>query len=377
MNPESRPNQSKVVAASINGVAFALYRELAASENLLFSPLGVYCVLSILYEGARAETRAALSRLLQAESLAVDPALRLRSLLGELESLTVLDEHSSSMIEYAANERRRLEATGQWNERVSRMLGTATAEDLRLDLRIVSAIWIQEGYALDPGFLERIGAMPGAEAATLDFEGSPTRSCEAINDWVAAQTHGRIGAMLAEVPPLTRSIVANALYFKARWEDQFGEPKPGHFYLLDGTQVAAQMMTGEFHSLDYQQGADFWTVELPYCRTPVSMVIIVPTRPGRSAFKDLERQLPHRWTEICRGMGGGTWAVLTMPEFTVRGSHELGTALSSLGLGSVFSSEGDFSGVTQSRGFTSVRSCMTRPSPLINMERKPQRQRWR
>jgi serine protease inhibitor len=64
----SSQSQSRLVAASINDVAFDLYRKLSASANLVFSPLSIYCVVRMLYAGARGETCRALSELLRQES---------------------------------------------------------------------------------------------------------------------------------------------------------------------------------------------------------------------------------------------------------------------------------------------------------------------
>lgn len=350
MSPQSRRDEAKVIAASVNDVAFGLYRELAARDNMIFSPLGVYCVLRMLYEGARGETREALLRLLRRESHSADPAPLLRPLLDELESLTQLTEDEIRALEASAEERRRLEARGEWDETRALFLGTATAEDLRLDLRIASAIWIQTGYAIDPGFMAALRAMMEADVTSLDFASNPARSCDAINSWVAERTHGRIETMLAHIPPLTRAIVGNALYFKARWQDEFGEPKPSHFYLLDGTQVQVQMMAGHFSDLNHIRGNDFWAVELPYYGTSVSMVLMVPAHPGGSAFSSLERDLARRWTEALDRPATATAAVLTMPQFKVQASRELAATLSRLGLGSVFGPGADFSGVSGEPG---------------------------
>ena len=363
MSPQSRRDEAKVIAASVNDVAFGLYRELAARDNMIFSPLGVYCVLRMLYEGARGETREALLRLLRRESHSADPAPLLRPLLDELESLTQLTEDEIRALEASAEERRRLEARGEWDETRALFLGTATAEDLRLDLRIASAIWIQTGYAIDPGFMAALRAMMEADVTSLDFASNPARSCDAINSWVAERTHGRIETMLAHIPPLTRAIVGNALYFKARWQDEFGEPKPSHFYLLDGTQVQVQMMAGHFSDLNHIRGNDFWAVELPYYGTSVSMVLMVPAHPGGSAFSSLERDLARRWTEA-----------LDRPAILANGLR-----LCEADVGLLFLVEGDVFRLVAERGapaeFVEPRRAGTRSGPHTGLTRAARERR--
>lgn len=372
MNSPSHKVSSDIVAACVNDVAFALYPELSTRGNQIFSPLGIYCVLRMLYEGARGETRRALSRWLGHESRSPAPA-DLRRLLDKLESLARLTDDEARELEDAGRRRRQfeqsgqwdrflkdagrarqqLEQSGQWDRLLDNMFGNATADDVRLHLSVANGIWIQKGYAYNADFLETIHAMIEAETATLDFAGHPSEACEAINAWVAERTHGRIGSMLSpnQVAPLTRAIVGNALYFKAKWQDEFHESKRGHFYLLDGTRVETQMMVGEFGGLNYVQQPDFWAVELPYYRRPISMVLLVPNSQGEDALAALERQMSSRWSEILDARAQWNAVILTMPQFKVRGSHSLSSTLSPLGLNAIFAPGADFSGISDEPGF--------------------------
>lgn len=370
MNSPSHKVSSDLVAACVNDAAFALYPELSTRGNQIFSPLGIYCVLRMLYEGARGETRRALSRWLDHESRSAAPA-DLRLLLDKLESLARLTDAEARQLEDTGRARRQfesgqgdgflkdavrarqqLEQSGQWDRLLDNMFGNATADDVRLHLSVASGIWIQKGYACNADFLETIHAMIAAEMATLDFAGHPSEACEAINAWVAELTHGRIGSMLSpdRVSPLTRAIVGNALYFKARWEEKFPNSKRGHFYLLDGTRVETQMMVGEFWGLNYVQQPDFWAVELPYYRRPISMVLLVPNSQGEDALAALERQMSSRWGQILDARAQRNTVILTMPQFKVHGSHSLGR-LSSLGLNAIFAPGADFSGISDEPGF--------------------------
>ena len=352
MNPRYHGDMSKVAAARINDVAFALYCDLSAGGNLIFSPLGVYCVLRMLLYGAQGETRQVLSLLLQ-ENSETDAPSPLRVLLDLLDSYTRLTVTEVDSIEHASEARRRLEQSGEWGEHHAILYGTASEDDLRLQLSIANAIWIQEGYECKPGFRDAIHAMMAADPTVLDFKGRRAESCDAINAWVSEQTHGRIGAMLSpeSVSPLTRAILGNALYFKARWQQEFHKSKMGNFTLLDGAKIQVQMMEGEFWRLKHVHRSDFWAVELPYYGRPISMVLIVPTLPGKDALVRFEHQLSDRWSEISDGEQEWEAVTLTMPQFKVRGSHRLSDTLSGLGLDVVFLPEADFSGISEEPGF--------------------------
>ncbi len=337
--------QSRRAAASINDVAFALYRELSASANLLFSPLSIYCVVRMLQAGARGETCRALSRLLRQESYGTAPA-DLRSFLGELEALAQPTEIDTRRLERAAEAKRLQERDVD-----TLMFESATPDEPRFDLRLANAIWIQEGYPFNPEFVEGVRAMAQAEVATLDFAGSPIGSRDTMNAWVAERTSGRITSMLARVPPLTRCILGGALYFKARWEEPFGDPRPGHFYLTDGRRVDVQMMEHKFSGLNYLRGNDFWAAELPYDQRPVSMFVLVPTRRGEGGLRNLEEHVAARWADIVDMGQRTTPAVLTMPQFTIRAQYGLAGALSGLGMGGLFGPSADWSGISDEPAF--------------------------
>jgi len=359
MQSSSVKQQFTEVSRCISSLAFKLYRTLSIPGNFIFSPLGPYCALGMLYEGARGSTREALSAHLDQDARRpLAPVLK--ALLDELHTRTQLTPQTLQSLQHAEVERRALVDRGEWKELrevLPDLFGTATAEDVRLDLAIANGMWIQNTYPCRPEFLEILQAGMAAEVAQLDFKGQPAQASRIINAWVNNKTRGRIPAILslADLSPLTRALLANALYFKARWDTEFAAPEPGPFYLLDGTRVQAQMMTGTFWGLNYIDMGEFWMVELPYYEQPISLVILVPSARGATALLSLERQLHPSWSSaqqrLLRGRGGrGAAVTLTMPEFRIKAQHELAPALSQLGLHQMFDEGADFSGLSNEPG---------------------------
>jgi serine protease inhibitor len=355
-NP-SRQHQFTQLSGFIINLAFELYHTLSIPGNFIFSPLGLYCALGMLFEGARGSTRDALSALLGHDAH-VPLAPVLKALLDKLHTRTQLTPYNLQSLQHAEAERRALVDRGEWREELADLYGTATAEDVRLDLAIANGMWIQNTYPCRPEFVEILQAGMAAEVAHLDFEGQPAQASRIINAWVHNKTRGRIPAMLSpsDLSPLTRALLANALYFKARWDTEFASPEPGPFYLLDGTPVQAQMMTRVFWGLNYMDMGDFWMVELPYYQQPISLIILVPSARGATALLSLEQQLRPSWSSaqqrLLRGRrNGGVGVSLTMPEFRIKAQHELAPALSQLGLHQMFDEGADFSGVSDEPRF--------------------------
>jgi serpin B len=352
MHDQIDQHQSALTAKSVNQLGFSLYRELSTQSNLVFSPLGVYCVLRMLLEGARGETHSAISQLLYQDS---EPSSSdgFKLLLEELHSHAQLKDYQLRLLEIDILDQEKLIESGKWSE-----LRDSSVEAYKklLRLSISSGIWIQEGYPIKPEFINSIQSIMAADAVNQDFEGQPAQACERINTWITEQTHGKIGAMLSpsDISELTRSILVNALYFKAAWVRPFSDPRPGAFYLFDGTKIVVPMMETGLFGLNTIQQDDYWAVELGYCKSRYresnfSMILVVPASPGIEPFCAIESHL---------SQGNGIFpeaeqrdVILSMPPFKILGCHSLAPILAGLGLGEIFNTGANFTGISDEAGF--------------------------
>ena len=309
---QSGAKHSNVAAEALNEMSSVLYQAIAGRDNLVFSPLGIYCVLSMLHQGARGETRRILSHMFPEADQAA-----LRRLLRRL----------------------------RW------LMARRPDDELSTELSIAAAIWIQEGYACSPAFVESVHEVTEGEVAALDFAGRPDAAATAISDWVREKTRGLCGPMVSgkAISPLTKAVLGTALYYKARWAKKFDEPKPGPFDQLDGEKLDVQMMAGRFSHLSYVRHADYWGLELPYRDGPASMVVLVPNSRGQESLSALESQIGPGLREVV-GAASDQEVALTMPQFRIKGSHGISDDSDRLGLGHIFSPEADFSGITVEPG---------------------------
>ena len=348
----SGQDQRGLTAKYINQLGFSLYRELATQSNVVFSPLGIYCVLRMLQEGARGETRRAISQLLYQGSEPVSTG-GFEVLLEELYSHAELKDYQLRLLEIDIRDQKKLIKNGKWSELSD---NSVSAYKKLLRLSISNGIWIQNGYPFKTDFLNGIQSIMAAEAVNLDFEGHPAQACERINTWVAEHTRGRIAEMISpsDISELTRGILGNALYFKATWVHEFSDPRPGTFHLFDGTKIEVPMMGSGIFGLYTVQRDDFWAVELPYQKSryhlsSFSMILVVPASPGIEAFGALERHLSQ--SEVIFPEAEQRDVILNMPPFTILGCHSLVPLLAGLGLGAVFDAGADFTGISDELGF--------------------------
>jgi serpin B len=191
-----------------------------------------------------------------------------------------------------------------------------------------------------PQFLQTNSSFFHAKIQALDF--TDPASVTTINNWVSAQTNGKIPSILNNIKPLDVMYLINAIYFKSVWKEHFdpAQTKPGTFYLADNSTVQASFMHGllDFNFYTDDKATVF---ELPYSNSKYSMVIVMPV--GTTSLNALTAGLdPAQWQTWMKSLLPSK-NTISMPKFKFSYSSMLNTPLKDLGLGVAFSDSADFS----------------------------------
>ena len=113
-------------------------------------------------------------------------------------------------------------------------------------LNVANSVWGQRDYSFLPEFLDSLAVNYGEDVRAADFRRDPEDARVRINGWVADETEERIRNLIPQgtLTPLTRLVLANAIYFNAAWLHAFDErvTKDRPFHLLDGSQRDVAMM---------------------------------------------------------------------------------------------------------------------------------------
>jgi len=178
--------------------------------------------------------------------------------------------------------------TLHWTRPSDQMAAAFGAQDLQLDgavgdgavLSIANGLWYQRGHEPRPAFLQVARQAYRAEVRIADFSADLPVSRHMINTWVEKKTGGKIVDLLPAdaLTPRTRLVLANAVYFKGRWERPFDAQRtaPMAFFTATGQSVMTPTMTrtAGFRT----RGADGCELlDLPYAGGGLSMVILLPT----------------------------------------------------------------------------------------------------
>lgn len=313
------------LAALVSGnsaFAFDLARALGAAGagNLFFSPYSVSLALAMTYAGARGETAVQMAETLHFTL----PPERLHPAFAALAA-----------------------------QLAARREGARGKDGQGFRLNIANALWGQAGYAYLPAFLATLARFYGAPLRELDFAGAPEVARGTINDWVEAQTEGRITELIPPglIDPLTRLVLANAVYFNAAWARPFQPERTadGPFYLLDGGEVTAPLMR-QVETFPYAAGPGYQAVELPYDGRELAMLILLPDAGNFAAFAgELDAAQGTAVLERLRSQR----VDLTLPRFRVESQFDLGATLAALGMPDAFTDVADFSGM-EPRGDLSI-----------------------
>jgi serpin B len=216
---------------------------------------------------------------------------------------------------------------------------------------LANSLWSQRDFPLSDSFLLVARRDYLARVESVDFVNHPTAAARDINTWVEQQTRDRIKDLIppSAITPLTRLILANAIYFKGRWQTQFN-PKatqPGSFHLTADRAVTVPLMQQKARArLAQLDGVKL--LELPYRGEKMSMVLVLPDQPqGLSAVETrLTSARLRDWLATLDTARPGEVEV-TLPRFKSTASLSLSQILARMGMPTAFDQRAaDFSGLT-------------------------------
>ncbi|AEC07675.1 Serine protease inhibitor (SERPIN) family protein [Arabidopsis thaliana] len=159
--------------------------------------------------------------------------------------------------------------------------GGTEKSDLRLS--IANGVWIDKFFSLKLSFKDLLENSYKATCSQVDFASKPSEVIDEVNTWAEVHTNGLIKQILSRdsIDTIRSStlVLANAVYFKGAWSSKFDAnmTKKNDFHLLDGTSVKVPFMTN--YEDQYLRSYDgFKVLRLPYIedQRQFSMYIYLP-----------------------------------------------------------------------------------------------------
>lgn len=241
-------------AFAINSIGIDLMHVTARGDaNALLSPYSIEMAMAMAYAGADGATRTEMGRVLH-----LPPE-------GAPEKLAALQQALGAVAQRSAEEAARMEAYGRTNDAIT--------------IAVANRLFGQEGYDFRPTFLDLLKTNYHAPFDALDFIHHAPAATKDINDWVAEQTRQHIKNLIPEraLDASTRLVLANAVYFKAPWQDPFSlnATRPLPFHANGGAPVNVPTMNIQ-KSFGYAKAEGLTIVSLPYGGGEIQFLIILP-----------------------------------------------------------------------------------------------------
>lgn len=308
----------------INDFAFDLLRRLDSTGNLCASPTSIALALAMVRPGAQGLTATQMDAVLHGFG-STGQAAETVAFLQALQSATFYDDSDFDSNDPAATP-------------------DHTGKTPVVELDVSNAVFSQQGMHLQPAYLDSLSSSFGAGVGLVDYQNNAEAARLAINKWGDLRTKGRIPNILSpgDVDSTTRIALANAIYFKAIWEEQFDVSATTNlaFTRADGSKVSVPTMA---KNTEYMYSADtgYRAVKIPFLAS-ASMTIVVPDNmatfiSGLSAAK-LAAITAKESVYIVD---------MTLPKFSADSRFELASVLQQMGMASAFDpTTADLSGIT-------------------------------
>lgn len=214
-------------------------------------------------------------------------------------------------------------------------------------LHVANKLFLEQSFAIKDQFKCDLLKYYKSDVDLQNFKEDPEASRGAINEWVSAETQGKITDLM---PPTsitrdTRLVLANAIHFKGKWETQFkkSNTKVQDFHTSEGKLVKVNMMTKKAkYPLAMDSNGQMMMIELPYQDLPISMLIILPTGNLTTLEKSLNAQVfDSLYSSLFKEE-----VILGLPKFKLDFEKDLCDTFKQFGATSLFSGPADFRGIS-------------------------------
>ncbi|MGD0882923.1 MAG: serpin family protein [Acidimicrobiales bacterium] len=314
--PAPTSERADAVADSEQQFSLSLLKQLSASEsspsNILVSPSSLSTALAMLELGAEGDTQEQIADTLGSQNVTPqEQAAGWSALDAELEAASAPD-------------------------------GIA--------LQSANSLWLQKGLAMNPTFMSSLSRYFASGVWQVDFASDPAGAVADLNAWVARETHGHITTLFGPgaITNQTALILANAVYFKARWEQPFASSTDdAPFHLPTGNTTSIPFVhTSANQPINASAfvGSGVDGVQLPYRGGRMAALVLMPTSGSVSEFSASLTQA--RLGQLLSSLAPSSLA-LSMPSLSLSSSLDLVSTLQALGMNDPFdASRADFSGMS-------------------------------
>ncbi|XP_009965823.3 ovalbumin [Tyto alba] len=314
------------IGAASTEFCFDVFKELKVqhvNENIFYSPLSIISALSMVYLGARENTRAQIDKVVHFDKIAGFGES------SESQCGTSVSAHTS----------------------LKDMSNQITKLSDNYSLSFASRLYAEETYPILPEYSQCVKELYKGGLESISFQTAAYQARELINAWVESQTNGMIKDILqpGSVDSQTKMVLVNAIYFKGIWEKAFKDEDTQEvpFRMTEQETKPVQMMyqIGSF-KVAVIAAEKIKILELPYASGQLSMLVILPD--DVSGLEQLETAITFEklteWTSA--SVMEERKIKVYLPRMSIEEKYNLTSVLIALGVTDLFSSSANLSGIS-------------------------------
>ncbi|XP_074755685.1 ovalbumin-like [Athene noctua] len=305
---------------------FDVFKELKVqhvNENIFYSPLSIISALSMVYLGARENTRAQIEKVVHFDKI-TGFGESIESQCG-----TSVSVHTS----------------------LKDMLIQISKPSDNYSLSFASKLYAEETYPILPEYLQCVKELYKGGLESINFQTAADQARQLINSWVESQTNGMIKDILqpSSVDPQTEMVLVNAIFFKGIWEKAFKDEDTQEvpFRITEQESKPVQMMyqIGSF-KVAVMASEKIKILELPYASGELSMLIVLPD--DVSGLEQLETAIT--FEKLIEWTGPSIMEErkikVYLPRMKIEEKYNLTSVLMALGMTDLFSPSANLSGIS-------------------------------
>ncbi|KAH0945079.1 hypothetical protein HN011_004170 [Eciton burchellii] len=309
MAEPTEPSGLQMISHGANLFATNFVKSVSSENNMICSPLSLNIALNMVATGSAGNTEAEFKELLKLPSSKIDSLTGYQNLIETLNNVN------------------------------------------NVTLKLANKIFIAENFEVKPEYKRDLQTHFYSDIELVNYSKSQ-ETADIINNWCKEKTNNRIDGIVRanDLNPSTALILANAVYFKGKWANEF-DPKltmNRPFHIKDDvvTDVPTMFRKGSYKYADLPR-YDAKCIELPYANRDISMIIILPNK--INGLVTLTDQLEEVTAE-CNNQLSQTFpreVHLFLPKFKTETKLDLEETLGKMGLTAPFSNNANFSGISE------------------------------
>ena len=301
-------------------------------ENVMFSPLSLYQVISLVLNGASGKTREEIFKVLFPDK--------------DLNEQLIKDINSN--IEKIVTDLKPEPEDNIGDVKAEFLMAEYYNTDNRVTFNNANALFYREGISFKDKFKE---VCTQYNTSYLKLE-----SAEQVNNYVSNHTNGKIKNIIDSIDNIRLFMIINALYFKGSWDEKFYESatKKRAFKNPNGIVMVDTMYQNYEYGL-YYEDEKVQMISLHYrsYNIPYKMTIILPNEKLYSSPMDYLNQEKINFHEISSKLNHEQNIHLYLPKFKYESMVDVTSILEKLGMKLAFTDSADFSNLVDGQCFIS------------------------